>query len=76
MAGIETFAMEESNTFMKVARDKARVPIKSWVPVNGAGGAGGACGVCAALAEGGINGDDPALGIPPCCSVELMASSF
>src|SRR5580765_4021893 len=50
IAGIETFAIEVSSTFMKVASDSATVPSTSWLPVSGgnatgfAGGAGGVAG--------------------------------
>ena len=42
MAGIETLAIEESSTFMNVARDKDSVPSSSAVPNKG-GIAPGAC---------------------------------
>ena len=40
MPGIETFAIEESNTFMKVAKDKQSVPSKSSTPFSGSMGWG------------------------------------
>ena len=40
MAGIDTLAMEESNTFMNVAKDKASVPNSSISPCRGSGRAG------------------------------------
>ena len=40
MPGIETFAIEESNTFMKVAKDKQSVPSKSSKPFSGSMGWG------------------------------------
>ena len=39
MAGSDTFAMDESSTFMKVASDRASVPRASVPPVSGAGAA-------------------------------------
>ena len=35
IAGMDTFAIDVSSTFMNVARDKAIVPIVSELPVNG-----------------------------------------
>src|SRR5258706_14005250 len=35
IAGIETFAIEVSSTFMNVASDSATVPSTSWLPVSG-----------------------------------------
>src|SRR5258706_5295342 len=45
MVGMDTFAIDESSTFRKVASDKATVPSTSWLPCSGpdwcaAGGAG------------------------------------
>ena len=40
MLGIETLAMEESNTFMNVAKDKHSVPSKSSMPCKGSMGLG------------------------------------
>ena len=42
MAGIDTLAIEESSTFMKVAKDKESVPSNSAVPCKG-GIAAGEC---------------------------------
>jgi hypothetical protein len=39
MAGSDTFAIDESSTFMKVASDSEIVPSTSAVPVSGGGGA-------------------------------------
>ena len=40
MAGIDTLAIEESSTFMNVAKDKDNVPNKSAVPYKGGIAAG------------------------------------
>src|SRR5579871_3462737 len=42
MAGIETFAIEVSSTFMKVASDRATVPISRVGPCSGCGSAAAA----------------------------------
>src|SRR5580704_12138127 len=39
--GIATLAIDESSTFMKVARDTANAPSANCQPVNGAGGLAG-----------------------------------
>ena len=44
MAGSDTFAIDVSSTFMKVASDSATVPTASCAPLSGGGGAGGAAG--------------------------------
>ena len=44
IAGIDTFAMDVSSTFMNVASDNAMVPMVNAVPCNGAG-CGGAIGL-------------------------------
>ena len=38
IAGIETLAIEESSTFMKVASESTTVPSTSWPPFRGGGG--------------------------------------
>src|ERR1700712_2554190 len=52
IAGIETFAIELSSTFMNVASDSAMVPRTSWLPVSGGNAiglpGGGAAGASAA----------------------------
>src|SRR5437868_9008036 len=58
IAGIDTFAIDESSTFMKVASDSATVPSTSWPPCSGPdcggaagrGGAGGTGGAADASA--------------------------
>ena len=49
MAGIDTLAMDESSTFIKVASDSATVPIASLAPVSGCGGLGAAVAMLEAL---------------------------
>src|SRR6266702_364783 len=59
IAGIDTFAMDVSSTFMNVASDSAMVPIVSALPVSGCG-----CGTPAAPACGTAAGPAPATAGP------------
>ena len=52
MAGIDTLAMDESSTFMKVASDSATVPIASLAPVSGGSGLGAAVAMRQTLGAG------------------------
>src|SRR4051812_27636911 len=62
IAGIDTFAMEVSSTFMNVARDNAMVPIVSAVPWRGCN-CGGPFGPPLPPAPAGADG--PVGGAPP-----------
>jgi hypothetical protein len=44
MPGMETLAIDESSTFMNVARDKLKVPRRSSMPCRGSTGWGAALG--------------------------------
>jgi len=80
MAGMETLAIEESSTFIKVANDRARVPKRSWAPLRGVG-AGGAEAPPTLPVVSGVAGFAVAplvcpLLEPPGCSIELINISF
>lgn len=65
MAGIDTLAMDESSTFMKVASDSATVPIASLAPVRGWSGRGAAVVMGQTLGAGCAARDDEAGAIAP-----------
>jgi len=77
MAGMETLAIEESSTFIKVANDRARVPKRSWAPLSGVG-AGGAETPPTLPVVGGVEVAPLVCPLlePPGCSIELINISF
>src|SRR5206468_7122066 len=70
IAGIDTLAIDESSTFMKVASDSAIVPSTSCGPCNG-GHAGGACS--AGADAGGV--DAPGRGASAATAVLIVERS-
>ena len=55
---MDTLAIEESSTFMKVAKDRLSVPSKSSMPCKGSMGLGALCvGLCVMACEGASLGN-------------------